>query len=249
MLGRGWLEEAGGIVIPRKVYDKVAKYVSFKYAGETMLVDVLEHFRKMPLKDLFSRFPFVAQATAEKLGKKILPMSVSGGDLRVVPDRIDGLVSSCVHIVNNMVDHGIELPYIRESKGKPAEGRLILNITREANSVVFQFRDDGQGISFPDVETRAKAMGLIAEGETPTPRELLHMLFKPGFSTREEATEVSGRGIGLSAVRVEAERLGGTVEVQTKRDTGTIFEVTLPISVFANRRRWGSPPGPERRKV
>ena len=246
-LGRGWLEEAGGIVIPRPVYDKVAKYLARKYSSETTMVDVLEHYRKMPLKDLFSRFPFVAQATADRLGKRIAPMMISGGDLRVVPDRIDGLVSACIHIVNNMVDHGIEMTYLRESQGKPPEGRLSLNIVREANAVVFRFRDDGQGVSFPDVESRAKALGLIADDAAPTPQQLLQVLFQSGFSTREEATEVSGRGIGLAAVRVEAERLGGRVEVQTKQNVGTIFEITLPISVFANRRRWGPPPGPERR--
>jgi len=191
----------------------------------------------------------VAQATADKLGKKVLPMQVTGGDLRVVPDRIDGLVSACVHIVNNMVDHGIEPAYVRESQGKRPEGRLVLNILREESSVVFQFMDDGQGVSFPDVETRAKALGLIAPDAAPTPRELLQVLFRSGFSTREEATEVSGRGIGLAAVRDEAERLGGRVEVQTKRGAGTTFEIILPIAVFANRRRWGSPPGQERRKV
>jgi len=248
-LGRNWLQEAGGIVIPRSVYDKVAKYIARKFSNETTVVDVLEHYRKMPLKDLFSRFPFVAAATAERLGKKIAPMTVTGGELRVVPDRIDGLVSACIHVVNNMVDHGIEMPYIRESLGKAMEGRLTLNIKHEADSVVFHFRDDGQGVSLPDVEARARALGLLAPDAAPTPRALLQLLFQSGFSTRDEATEVSGRGIGLSAVRVEAERLGGTVEVQTKQNVGTVFEITLPISVFANRRRWGPPPGPERRKT
>ena len=249
-LGKGWLAEAGGIVIPRPVYDKVAKYISRKFSDETHLVDVLEHFRKMPLKDLFSRFPFVAQATAEKLGKKIAPMQVQvvGGDLRVVPDRLDGLVSACVHIVNNMVDHGIELSYVREANGKPPEGRLALKIVREARSVVFQFMDDGQGVSLADVEARAKSLGLIEADAQPAPRELLQVLFKSGFSTRDEATEVSGRGIGLAAVRVEAEKLGGRVEVQSKPNAGTTFEIILPIGVFANRRSRGPSPGPERRK-
>ena len=82
MLGRGWLEEAGGIVVPRDVFDKLAKYIGKKYSEETHLVDVLEHFRKMPLKDLFSRFPFIAQATAEKLGKRIETMEIIGGEIR-----------------------------------------------------------------------------------------------------------------------------------------------------------------------
>ena len=248
-LGRGWVEEAGGIVIPRQIYDKVARYVGRKLAGETQLVDVLEHFRKLPLKDLFSRFPFVAQATAEKLGKRIAPMVVTGGELRVVPERLDGLVSACIHIVNNMVDHGIELPYVREAQGKPSEGHLSLKILREASSVVFQFSDDGQGVSFADVEGRARSMGLVAADATPSPRELLQFIFQQGFSTREEASEISGRGIGLAAVRIEAERLGGRVEVQTKPGSGTIFEIMIPIGVFANRTVRNPYSGPERRKA
>lgn len=248
-LGRSWLEEAGGIVIPREVFDKLARYIGRKFSEETHLVDVLEHFRKMPLKDLFSRFPFIAQSTAEKLGKRIEPMEISGGEIRIVPDRLDGLVSSCVHIINNMVDHGIELPYIREAQGKSPEGHLKLNIIRENSSVVLEFVDDGQGISLPEVEARAKEKGLLAEDAQPSPREVMQLLFASGFSTRGEATDVSGRGIGLAAVRAEAERLGGRIEVQSKLNAGTTFEIILPLAVFANRRNRGTPPGPERRKA
>jgi len=236
-LGRGWLQEAGGIVVPRMVYDKVARYIAKRYPNEIRMVDVLEHYRKMPIRDLFSRFPFVAQATAEKLGKKIGTMEVVGGELRVVPDRIASLVDSCVHIVNNMVDHGIELPYVREASGKPPEGQLTLNIAWEASGVIVQFIDDGQGISLPEVETRAKTLGLLAADAKPTQRETLALLFAPGFSTRSEASEVSGRGIGLAAVRQEAELLGGRIEVQTKLNAGTTFEIIIPLDVFANRRR------------
>lgn len=248
-LGRGWIDEAGGIVIARDVYDKVAKYVAKKYPGEVNLVDVLEHFRKMPMKDLFSRFPFIAQATAEKLGKRIQPMEVIGGELRVVPERLERLIASFVHVVNNMVDHGIELPYVREAQGKKPEGKLSVTITREVSSVVIQFSDDGQGVSLAEVEARAKEKGLLAADATPSPREVLQLLFEPGFSTRAEATEVSGRGIGLAAVRQEAERLGGRVEVNTKLNAGTTFEIILPLGVFANRRVQKPAPGPDRRKA
>jgi chemotaxis protein CheX len=214
-LGKDWLEEAGGIVIPRPVFEKVAVYVGKKFPSEAHLVDVLEHYRKLPLRDLFSRFPFVAQATAERLGKRISPMTILGGDLRVPPDRVEALVNSCVHIVNNMVDHGIELPYVREAQGKPPEGRLVLNLVRESRSVVIQFIDDGQGISLPVIEARGRSLGLVASDAVLSPRDILQLLFLPGFSTREEASEVSGRGVGLAAVRQEAERLGGRLEVQT----------------------------------
>jgi len=236
-LGKDWLEEAGGIVIPRPVFEKVAVYVGKKFPSEAHLVDVLEHYRKLPLRDLFSRFPFVAQATAERLGKRISPMTILGGDLRVPPDRVEALVNSCVHIVNNMVDHGIELPYVREAQGKPPEGRLVLNLVRESRSVVIQFIDDGQGISLPVIEARGRSLGLVASDAVLSPRDILQLLFLPGFSTREEASEVSGRGVGLAAVRQEAERLGGRLEVQTKPGAGTTFEIILPLGVFANRRK------------
>jgi len=248
-LGKGWLEEAGGIVIPREVFDKLARYVGQKFPAETKLVDVLEHFRKMPLKDLFSRFPFVAQSTAERLGKRVAPMVITGGDIRIVPDRLDRLVSACVHIINNMVDHGIELPYIREAQGKSPEGKLTLNIAREQSSVVLEFIDDGQGIAVQEVQAKAIEKGLLAQGTELSPREVMQFLFAPGFSTRTEVTEISGRGIGLAAVREEAERLGGRIEVQSKLNSGTTFEIILPLAVFANRRNRAPAPGPERRKT
>jgi len=247
-LGRGWLDEAGGILIPRDIYDKVAKYVSQKFQTETHLIDVLEHFRKMTLRDLFSRFPYVAEATAQNLGKRIAPMEIEGGDLRIVPERLEGLVNVCVHLVNNMVDHGIEMAHVREAQGKPPEGKLKITLQRELSSVVLSFSDDGKGISIPEVIARAKEKGFLAPDAQPEPREALQLLFKPGFSTKNEATEVSGRGIGLDAVRAEAEKLGGRIEIHSKLNAGTTFEIILPLGVFANRRGRGRAPGEERRR-
>jgi len=236
-LGKDWLDEAGGIIVPREVYDKVAKYVSRKYTTEARLIDVLDHYRKMPLRDLFSRFPFVAESTAEKLGKRIAPMSVTGGELRILPDAVTDLADACVHIVNNMVDHGIEPTYEREALGKSPEGHVSIDITREGSSVVLRFTDDGRGISLADVEARARAKGLLQPDQTPTPVEVRQLLFAPGFSTRDEVSVVSGRGIGLSAVREEVEKLGGRVEVHSKINAGTTFELILPLSVFVSRRK------------
>lgn len=249
IMGKDWLEEAGGIVIPRSFYDRIAKYVRTKFPGEKKLVHYLEHYRKIALKELFSRFPFIAAATAEKLGKRINSMVVTGGDLRVVPERFEGLVESCIHIVNNMVDHGIEYTYEREAQQKDPAGNLEIRLDRGPDSLIMLFIDDGRGISVAEIERISREKGLIGPEEKPSPQEILQYLFHDGFTTRKEVSEVSGRGVGLAAVREEVQKLGGTIEVHTKIGQGSEFEIYLPLKTLASRQKLENEVGIERRKM
>lgn len=249
IMGKDWLEEAGGIVVPRLFYDKIAKYVRTKYTHEKKLVQYLEHYRKIALKELFSRFPFIAEATAEKLGKRINPMVVSGGDLRVVPERFEALVESCIHLVNNMVDHGIEYTYEREAHQKDPAGNLEIRLDRGPDSLIMVFIDDGRGVSVTEIEKLCREKGLIKPEDKPNPQTILQYLFHDGFSTRKEVSEISGRGVGLAAVRAEVQKLGGTIEVHSKIGQGTEFEIFLPLKTLASRQKVEQDLDIERRKM
>lgn len=246
-MGKDWLESAGGIVIPRPHYDRIAHYVRSKYRHETRLIHYLEHFRKLPLRELFARFPFIAAATAEKLGKKINPLELEGGAMRVVPERFAGLAEACVHLVNNMVDHGIEFGYEREAHGKAPAGNLGIRILSEGNVLHLRFTDDGRGIDVDEVVRIAKERQLVQPDAVLDEATALQFLFCDGFSTRSEVSEVSGRGVGLAAVREEVDKLGGTITVSTSPGKGSSFTISLPVRSMASRQH--SIPSPvERRK-
>jgi two-component system chemotaxis sensor kinase CheA len=249
IMGKDWLNEAGGIVIPRITYNHLSKYVRTKFPDEPKLIAYLEHYRKIPLKELFSQFPYLAANTAERLGKKIETMTIKGGDLRVVPERFEALVESCVHIVNNMVDHGIEYTYEREAHQKPAAGTLAIVIDHSSESLSLLFRDDGRGVSAAEVERIAREKGLLTGDQPLPPQAILEFLFHDGFSTRSEVSQVSGRGVGLAAVKEEVVKLGGTIRVNTKVGHGTEFEILLPLKTAASRQNDVSAAHPERRKT
>ena len=180
-MGEQWLSESAGITIPRPEFQKILLYLQKKTPDDTKLLSFLDSFRRITLSELFTRLPFAAAVTAEKLGKKIKPMTIEGGSLKVVPDRFFPLVDACIHIVNNMVDHGIEYPYERESIQKPPEGKLELSISVEKSTMVLVFQDDGRGINTREIERIAKMRGLIPENRSMQSSELLELLFADGF--------------------------------------------------------------------
>jgi two-component system chemotaxis sensor kinase CheA len=229
-MGERWLDDSTGVTLPHESYQKLIAYVRKKTPNDAKLLAYLDSFRKVTLSELFSRLPFAAAVTAERLGKKIKPMPISGGTQKIVPDRFLPLVESCVHIVNNMVDHGIEYPYEREAIQKQPEGRIELSITVEKSSLILEFQDDGRGINPREIERVARQRGLIPAGRSLQNSELYALLFEDGFSTRKDVTETSGRGVGLAAVKAEVTKLGGSIEVRSKLGKGTAFEITIPLS-------------------
>lgn len=226
-LGERWINDLSTINVPLAMVQKVEKYVRAKYASDTTLVTAMEQLRSVPLVDLFSRYPQLIQEVAGRRGRRVRSVEILGGEFRVLPDRFEPLASALTHIARNMVDHGIESPAERELKGKPTAGEIRIELTRDAGEVVIVFSDDGQGISFAAVEERAREQGLI-EGEATTTRaDLLRLLFSSGFSTSDEVSTVSGRGVGLNAVQRAVRRLGGRISVETKPGRGTTFRITV----------------------
>jgi HAMP domain-containing protein/HPt (histidine-containing phosphotransfer) domain-containing protein len=167
-----------------------------------------------------------AEALALKLGRASVDIEVEAGRLRAPNSAWADLWSSLIHLVRNAVDHGIEPMSERVSANKAPRARLALRARRNREVMTLSISDDGRGIDWDAIEARAVALGLKHE----TPAELVDAMFADGLSTRTDVTEVSGRGVGLSAIRAAVVALGGTISVQSERGRGTTFELTLPSS-------------------
>ncbi len=228
-LGQDWIRQSDSIVIPREEYARLEGLVRSSHPADSGLIAALEGFRTKPLSSLFARFPQMVQNIAAQRGKRVAPVVVMGGSRLVVPEEYEQLVGSFVHIARNMVDHGIEPPAERESAGKSPEGRIRIDIRDSDREVAFRFSDDGRGIRLEEIERKARQMGLIAEKERPAPAQLLELIFSDGFSTARSVTTLSGRGVGLSAVRRAVRQKGGSISVATRAGRGSTFTVTVPL--------------------
>ncbi len=227
-LGEQWLDDLTTISVPRRAIEKVEAYVRSRHSSDPRLISAIEQLRTVRFADLFSRFPQLIMDVASRRGRRVKPVEISGGDFRILPDRLEPLVNTLEHIARNMVDHGIESPSEREMKGKDTRGTIRIELGRSPDGYTITMADDGQGISFASVEAKAREMGLLKEDESPSRAKLLQLLFSSGLSTASEVSSLSGRGVGLNAVQRAIARLGGKVAVETKAGRGTTFRITIP---------------------
>lgn len=187
--------------------------------------------RMTPVSDVFERFPRLVRDLARDLGKRIA-LEVEGGEIELDRAVLDEIGEPLVHLIRNAADHGFETPERRLAAGKPAEGRLVLSAARERNSVALRVRDDGRGIDRESVLAKARRMGLVEPGvERLTDDELLRILARPGFSTAQEVSGVSGRGVGIDVVATRVRTLGGALELQTDAGRGTTWTLRVPLTL------------------
>jgi len=170
------------------------------------------------------RFAEQARSVADKLGKPDLEVTIIDDGVRLCPLRVRELWASFGHVVRNAVDHGIEAPEDRIAAGKPARGRITLAAQRRGDAVVIELRDDGRGIAWDAVRAKADAAGLASA----THEDLVAAILSDGMTTRDEVSEVSGRGVGLAALRVAVATAGGTIAVVSEAGHGTTFSIELP---------------------
>jgi chemosensory pili system protein ChpA (sensor histidine kinase/response regulator) len=163
---------------------------------------------------------------------KQVSIELRGGESRVDKLMLDALVEPLMHLLRNAVDHGIEAPERRESVGKPATGRILLTFRERAQMLEVIIEDDGAGLDLERIRERGVSLGLI-DATTTDPRKLMDLLFRAGFSTRDVATQLSGRGVGLDVVARRLRELGGRVEVDHAPGAGTRFELRIPVSIGA----------------
>jgi len=185
----------------------------------------LASWQHEPVERPLVRLAQHARALAKRLGKGDVTIDVEAADLRLDPARWSALWAVLVHVVQNAVDHGLETPQEREAAGKAGPARLRLSATATRGELVLQVKDDGRGIDWAAIRRLAAARGLPGESE----HELLRAILSPDFSTREEATETSGRGVGLAAVDERVQAMGGAIALESRPGAGTCWRLSFPL--------------------
>lgn len=191
--------------------------------------------RMVPLERTFRRFPRLVRDMATKLEKDV-DLELVGEDVEADKTIVDGLYEPLLHILRNALDHGIETPEKRLSTGKSGTGRIRLEARNTGNDITVTVSDDGNGLDVGKVRETATRKGLVspAAADHLDQSELLDLIFAPGFSTSSSVTEVSGRGVGMDAVRTSIEALSGTVSLTTAAGSGTVVTLVLPLAVFVS---------------
>ncbi|HRQ79319.1 MAG TPA: chemotaxis protein CheA [Gemmatimonadaceae bacterium] len=187
--------------------------------------------RLVPVGQVFDRFPRLVRDVARSLGKDVL-FSIEGKEIELDRSVLDEIGEPVVHLLRNAVDHGLEAPAVREAAGKPRAGRLTLSAQRDRNAVVITVADDGKGIDRRRVLARALQLGLVPAGtERLDDDGLLRCIAHPGFTTSDQVTAVSGRGVGVDAVISRVRALGGSVELRSAEGEGTRLALRLPVTL------------------
>jgi two-component system, chemotaxis family, sensor kinase CheA len=197
----------------------------------TELQDEIIQARMTPVWQVFDRFPRLVRDLARELGKQV-SFRVEGKEIELDRAILDELGDPLLHLLRNAVDHGIEAPAERRRRGKPAEGEIVLTAVRERASVAISVTDDGRGIDRARILHRAKREGLVdPHAEALSDDQLLRVLARPGFSTAEAVTSVSGRGVGIDVVLTRIRALGGSVDIRSDEGKRTTFVLRLPVTL------------------
>ncbi len=186
--------------------------------------------RMLPVGYVFHKFHRMVRDLSRKLGKRV-QLIIEGADTEVDKTVVDEMEETLLHIIRNAIDHGIEKPEERIRKGKNPEGKITLSASCESNYIIITVADDGQGIDFEKIKEIALKKGLIKAGERIDRDILNSLIFSPGFTTKDEATDVSGRGVGLDVVSRNISRFNGFIIVDTNYGRGTTFKIKLPLSL------------------
>jgi two-component system chemotaxis sensor kinase CheA len=186
--------------------------------------------RMVPIGPMFHSYARMVRDLAQKHGK-LARLVVEGEEAGVDTAVIANIRDPLTHMIRNAIDHGIELPEVRRAAGKNPVGTISLRAVREAGTIVIQLADDGAGLNRGKIAQRARAAGVIADPDKLSPQELHRLIFEPGFSTAEQVTETSGRGVGMDIVRRNIEALHGRVEVESEEGRGVTVTIRLPLTL------------------
>ena len=186
--------------------------------------------RMLPIGTAFSRFPRLVRDLSAKAGKKN-QLVLSGEETELDKTVIESIGDPLTHLVRNSADHGLELPEERLDNNKPELGTIRLNAFHAGGNICITVEDDGRGLNRDKILAKAIKSGLIGEQENLTDDQIWPLIFKPGFSTAEKVTDVSGRGVGMDVVKRNIEALGGTVSIKTAPGKGTTFTLKLPLTL------------------
>ena len=231
VITRGRLFEIGRGLANAALDDALAQ--ASRLIGD--LQDEIMTCRMVPVWQVFDRFPRLVRDAARTLGKDVT-LEIEGKEIELDRSMLDEIGDPIVHLLRNAVDHGIETPDERTKQGKPAVGRLTLSAARDRSNVLIKVSDDGRGIDRTKVLRKARDTGLIDPATAElTDEELMRLISKPGFSTAEAVTEISGRGVGIDAVQNRVRALGGSVDIRTAPGRGTTVTARLPLTLAIMR--------------
>lgn len=212
--------------------DNMTEAIEYLERITTSLHDSVMKVRMVPVERVFNRFPRMVRDLSKELNKKV-NLEMQGKDTEVDRTVIDEIGDPLIHIIRNSLDHGIEIPEVREKLGKPREGNLTLKAYPDGNNVVIEVIDDGGGIEFDKIRNKSIEKGIITEQESKllSEEELKSLIFEPGFSTSEKISDISGRGVGLDVVKNKIESINGSIELESKVDKGTQFIIRIPLTL------------------
>ncbi|MDW8106769.1 MAG: chemotaxis protein CheA [Armatimonadota bacterium] len=186
--------------------------------------------RLLPVSYLFNRFPRMVRDTAAKLGKKV-NLEMEGEETELDRTLLEALSDPLTHLIRNAIDHGIEPPDERRRLGKPETGTIKLSAYQSEGRIYIEVSDDGKGIDTERVRQKAIQLGWITENDYPSEETLYEFIFQPGFSTAQQVSDLSGRGVGMDVVKRNVESLGGSISVHSKRGEGTRFLLRVPLTL------------------
>jgi two-component system chemotaxis sensor kinase CheA len=212
--------------------ENLNKAVSNLDAVTTDLQGAVMKTRMQPIKKVFGRFPRVVRDLARSLDKDI-ELVLEGEETDLDKNLVEALADPLVHLVRNSVDHGVEMPDVREAIGKPRKGSVVLSASQEGDHILLTIKDDGAGMDAEKLKGIAIERGVLdAEAAARMPdKEAFSLIFAPGFSTKTEISEVSGRGVGMDVVKTKIAQLNGTVNIDSEMGVGTILEIKVPLTL------------------
>ena len=188
--------------------------------------------RMQPISNVWGTLPRVVRDLSLECGKRVR-LVMEGADTELDKSVLEAIKDPLMHLVRNAIDHGLETPDVRQSRGKPAEGCLRLRAYHESGHVHIEISDDGAGIDRKRVKSKARERGLLTseQAESLTDEAVLSLIFLQGFSTREAVSNLSGRGVGMDVVKSNVERIGGMVDIQSTLGVGTTFKLRIPLTL------------------
>ncbi|AVO53628.1 chemotaxis protein CheA [Ectopseudomonas mendocina] len=186
--------------------------------------------RMVQIGATFNRFQRVVRDVSREIGKDIT-LSISGGETELDKTVVERITDPLTHLVRNAMDHGIEALAVRQARGKPAQGNVRLNAYHDAGSIVLEVTDDGGGLDPQRILAKARDRGLISDGQTLTDKETFNLIFEPGFSTAEQVSNLSGRGVGMDVVKRNISALRGNIELDSHLGEGTCVRIRLPLTL------------------
>lgn len=210
-------------------FGKLSKRMNF--VTSELQMQVLK-MRMIPVEKVFKKFPRIVRSMARDLGKEV-DLQIFGEETELDRSVVDEIGDPLIHLIRNAMDHGLETPEERLEAGKSRTGTLVLAAVHEGNSIILSIKDDGRGIDTDRVGRKAVEKGLITEEQLAvmTQREMFDLLFLPGFSTKEKATDLSGRGVGMDVVKTNIKKLSGLIEIKSEKGLGSEFILRLPLTL------------------